>query len=147
MSSFALPPWPPGFPPRAFPAGISFLSSPWVISTQSVAVLTLGLPSNPYIPAPIHCFYQGPVSLFRVCRAEVRNCLCGSHPIQTVTDELLHSPTASNAYFLSQTIVLMWESAPASVPPPLWCLFSPTHFPPLFPFIPSSHGVLCEEVK
>ena len=40
------------------------------------------------------------------------DCLCGSHSIQTVIDQLLHSPTASNAFHLSQTVALMWGSDP-----------------------------------
>ena len=33
-------------------------------------------------------------------------------PIQTVPDQLLHAPTASNAPPLSQTVALMWGSDP-----------------------------------
>ena len=41
-----------------------------------------------------------------------KDCLCGSHSIQTVTDQLLYSPTVSNASPLSQTVTPIWGSDP-----------------------------------
>lgn len=54
----------------------------------------------------------------QVTQSHSTDCLCGSHSIQTITGQLLHSPTASDAYALSQTLALLWGSHPASVPPP-----------------------------
>ena len=66
-------------------------------------------------------------------------CLCGSHFIQTITDQLLYSPTASNASPLSHTTALMWEVASVTPYPRYWS--SPTHSPPFFLFLPSSYQV------
>ena len=71
---------------------------------QSPAALTLGLLFNPNGPAPSDCTYGGTLSW--TGRAVV---LCS---IQNVTDQLIHSPTASNASSLSQTIAPVWESHP-----------------------------------
>ena len=47
------------FPPRAFPAVISSLTSCWAIFLQSKAILVLGFLSSPYAPASSHCVYWG----------------------------------------------------------------------------------------
>ena len=47
LSSIALLPWLPGFPPQAFPTTISSLTSPQSVSPQSTAALVLGLLHNP----------------------------------------------------------------------------------------------------
>ena len=47
LSSIALLPWLPGFPPQAFPTTISSLTSPRSVSPQSTAALALGLLHNP----------------------------------------------------------------------------------------------------
>ena len=47
LSSIALLPWLPGFPPQAFPTTISSFTSPQSFSLQSTTVLTLGLLCNP----------------------------------------------------------------------------------------------------
>ena len=47
------------FPPRAFPAVISSLTSRWAIFLQSKAILVLGFLSSPYAPASSHCVYWG----------------------------------------------------------------------------------------
>ena len=47
LSSIALLPWLPGFPPQAFPTTISSLPSPRSVSPQSTAALALGLLHNP----------------------------------------------------------------------------------------------------
>ena len=71
----------------------------------------------------------------------LRHGLCGSHSIQSVTDQLLHSLTVSNASPLSQTLSLMWASCPCfSFPTPRY-RSSPAHSP-LFLFLPSSYQVL-----
>ena len=58
LSSTALLPWLPDFPPPAFPTMISSLTSPQSVSLQSTAALTLGLLHNP-TPAPSCCAFQG----------------------------------------------------------------------------------------
>ena len=55
LSSVALPPWLPGFPPPAFPTTISSPTSPQSVSLQSTAALTLGLLHNSLTPAPSRC--------------------------------------------------------------------------------------------
>ena len=57
LSSIALLPWLPGFPPQTFPTTISSLMSPWVVFLQSTADFTLGLLHNPYAPAPRCCAF------------------------------------------------------------------------------------------
>ena len=47
LSSITLLPWLPGFSPQAFPTTVSSLTSPWFVSPQSTAALTLGLLHNP----------------------------------------------------------------------------------------------------
>ena len=47
LSSITLLPWLPGFPSQAFPTTVSSLTSPWFISLQSTAALTLGLFHSP----------------------------------------------------------------------------------------------------
>ena len=49
----------PGFPPQAFPTTVSSLTSPWSISPQSTATLTLGLLHNSSTPAPSCSAHQG----------------------------------------------------------------------------------------
>ena len=58
----ALPPWLPGFPPKAFPARISSLMSPWACQQQSSPCFPI-----PMLPAT-ECF-RGLESLSWVCRA------------------------------------------------------------------------------
>ena len=59
LSSITLLPWLPGFPPKAFPTTISFLTSPLSVSLQSTAAPTLGSLHNPETPAPSHWAFQG----------------------------------------------------------------------------------------
>ena len=87
-------------------------ASPQAVFLQSVANLTLGLLSNPYILAALPS--KGLSSLSRVV-GHHKDCLCVSHSIQTVKDQLLRSPTASNASPLSQTIGTMWGDDPGFI--------------------------------
>ena len=59
LSSIALLPWLPGFPSQAMASGISSLRSPWSISPQSIAALTLGSLHNPRAPASSPFTFQG----------------------------------------------------------------------------------------
>ena len=75
LSSIALLPWLPSFPPQAFPTTVSSLTSPLSVSLQSTAALTLGLIHNPWTPAPSCCTFQGtcvPVQGMYGCS---KNCL------------------------------------------------------------------------
>ena len=47
LSRTALLPWLPSFPPLEFPTTNSSLTSPWYVSPQSTAALTLGFLHNP----------------------------------------------------------------------------------------------------
>ena len=105
-----MPPQLPSFPPQAFPSTVSSLTSPWSSAPQSTADLTLGLSSIPKSQLPATVLSRGLMSLSIVYMA-MAYCLCDSHSIQSVTDQLLHSPTASNAS-LSQTAAPMWGSDP-----------------------------------
>ena len=110
LSIVALPSWLLCFLPKAFPTAISFCTSPQPISLKSTADLTLGLSSIPKSQLPATVLSRGLMSLSIVYMA-MAYCLCDSHSIQSVTDQLLHSPTASNAS-LSQTAAPMWGSDP-----------------------------------
>ena len=52
-------PWLPGFPPRAFPTTISYLTSLQFVSPQSTAALSLRSLHNPQTPASSCCPFQG----------------------------------------------------------------------------------------
>ena len=89
---------------------ISSLRSPWTISLQSTSNVALGLLSNLYATV-LSCFtFWGtciPVQSIYGCG---KDCLYDSHFTQTVTEQLLHSSTTSNASPLFQTVALMWGS-------------------------------------
>ena len=122
------------FLPKAFPTAISFCASLQSISLQSTADLTLGFLSNPYTAAPSCCIVQEtcvPVQCMYGC---CKGCLCGSHFIQIATDQLLHSPTASNASPLSEAIAPMWGFESCFSSPTVWYTSSPAHSL-LFPLI------------
>ena len=93
--SIALPPQLSGIPPKAFPPQ----SPPWRPLKWSPHSQQQTLPwdcSPVYmlqLPAPTHSGRL--VSLSREGRGCHKGCLCGSHSIQTVIDQLLHSPSAS----------------------------------------------------
>ena len=52
LSSIALLPWLPGFPPQAFLTTVSSFTSSWSVSPQSTAILTLGSLHNPQTQHP-----------------------------------------------------------------------------------------------
>ena len=96
---------------------ISSLISPQAIFPQSTADLALRLLTNIYAQLPAAEQSRGLASLSRVCVAVAR-VICDSYSIQTVTDQLLHSPTASNSSPLSQTVAFIWDITAASVATP-----------------------------
>ena len=112
FSSITSSPWLPGFPPKAFPTKIFSLTSPQAVSQQSTPDLPLGLLSHPYAPAPSCFTFQGTCIPAQGTEGCSKDCLCGSRSIQTVTDQLLYSPTVSNASPLSQTVTPIWGSDP-----------------------------------
>ena len=99
------------------PAFLQKHSPPWTLFPQPTAVLALGLLSNPHAPlAPSHCAFWRlcvPVQSMWGCGTDF---LCGSHSIQTVTNELLQSPAVSDASPLSQPMPLCGDLTPAPVP-------------------------------
>lgn len=126
------------FPPRTF-FYLSLTSPPGCLP-QSIAILVLGLLSSPY---PVPTVHTGrPVSLSGVHRAAVQ-IVCGSHSIQTFTDQLLHPPTASNASPLSQTIpprLRRFHPCFSSSTP--WVQVQSYSLSFCFPFLPSFYHVL-----
>ena len=91
--------------------------------------------AHPPAPAaPSCCIVQEtcvPVQCMYGC---CKGCLCGSHFIQIATDQLLHSPTASNASPLSEAIAPMWGFESCFSSPTVWYTSSPAHSL-LFPLI------------
>ena len=132
LSSIALLPWLPGFPPQAFPTTISSITSlrsvshtqqqptPWDCST----ILKFQLPAT--VPS------RGPASLSEVCMAAARiiwfSFHLGYHRSSVSLSALNVSP-------LSQTNALMWRSDHCFNSPPTKGKSSPTNTP-VFP--PSS---------
>ena len=117
LSSIALPPWLPGIPSHACPTAVPSLMSPWAVSLQSTADLSLGLLLNPCTPAPSLCVFEGtciPVWGMYGCS---KDCLCDSCSVWTVTGQLLHSEPQ---IFLLCPKQLPWyvDQTPASVPQP-----------------------------
>ena len=145
LSSITLPPWLPDFPPKAIPSAISSLTSPGAISLQSTADLTLGLLPNPYISAPSHHAFQRTCTPVWDTYGCVEDHLCGSHSIQTVTDQLLHSLTASNASLHPKQCPKCGGLTPASVPSPSKYRSSPA-YSPLSHFLLSPCQVLCGSI-
>ena len=136
LSSIALLPLLPGFPPPAFPSMISSLTCPQSVSPQSTAALTPGL--LPKLQLPTIVPSRGPAFLSRVCMAVARTVWVSFHLG-------CHRPAVSlstlNVSTLIQTVVLMWGSDP--------CFSFPTHQGQssattllFFPLLPSSHQVL-----
>ena len=117
LSSITLFPWLPGFPPQAFPTTISSLTSPWSISPQSTATLTIGLLHNPYDPGPAAAPSRGPGSPSEVHMAMTRTVWFLFHLGCCRAAESLSALTFSP---LSQTIAPMWGLDP-------WFSF-PTHW-------------------
>ena len=135
----------PVFPPKAFPAAISSLTSPQAISPQSIADFTLGLLYNPYVSAPSCHMFQGLASLSGVCRATAR-IVC-----VVLTSFIL---SQINCCTLKQREMLplcpkqllrCWDLTPASFLPTPRYRYSPAHSL-LFSFLPSSYQVLCGSI-
>ena len=127
LSSIALLPWLPGFPPQLFPTtsppsrplDLSLCGqqqpSPWDCSTIPKLQLPAAAPS------------RGPASLSGVCMGAARTVWFSFH---LGCQRSAVSLSALNVSPLTQTIVLMWGSdPPGSVPPPTEGRFSPTNSP------------------
>ena len=118
----ALPPWLPGFPSLAFPTTVSSLMSPWAVSLQSTADLSLGLLLALQLQASVSCVTA------RGIYGCSKDCLCDSCSVWTVTGQLLHSQPQM---FLLCPKQLPWcvDQTHASVPhPPTKGRSSPVNF-------------------
>ena len=116
LSSIALLPCLPGFPPAAFPTTVSSLISPQSVSPQSTAALVLGLLHNPQTLAPSHCAFQGTsVPLWGMCGCgkDWLSFYLGCHWSAVSLSALNVSP-------LTQTIAPMWGSDPCFSSPACW---------------------------
>ena len=101
----------PGFPSQAFPTVVASLRSPRAISPQSTAELAWDCSLISMLQLSATELSRGLMYLSG-CGLDY---LCDS--IQTVTDKLLHSPSASNASSLSQTDAPVWGSDPCFTSP------------------------------
>ena len=63
FSSIAFLPWLPNFPLQAFPPTIFSLTSPWLVSLQSTAALTLDFSTVPRLQLPATLLFRGPAFL------------------------------------------------------------------------------------
>ena len=134
LSSIALLPWLLGFPPQAFPSTISSLTSPWSLSPQSTAALTLGLLHNPQTPAPSHCTLQGTCIPVQGMNGYGKDCLI------LIPFRLPQISSFSLKCFSSNSVTPMWGSDPCFSSPTRQGRSSPTNTP-VFPpssFIPPS---------
>ena len=137
LSSIALLPWLPGFPPPAFPTMISSLNplnpslcyqqqpSPWHCSTI------------PKFPFPAAVPSRWPAYLSGLCMAVARTVWFSFH---LGCHRSAVSLSALNVSPLTQTVALLWNWTPASVPPPAEGRTSPTNIPD-FPPSSSSYWV------
>ena len=137
LSSIALLPWLPGFPPPAFPTMISSLNplnpslcyqqqpSPWHCSTI------------PKFPFPAAVPSRWPAYLSGLCMAVARTVWFSFH---LGCHRSAVSLSALNVSPLTQTVALLWNWTPASVPLPTKGRSSPTNtlvFPPKSFILPS----------
>ena len=138
LSSIALLPWLPGFPPQAFPTTISSLTSPRSVSLQLTAAPCPGIAPQS-LNSSSAAASRGPVSLSRVCKAVARTAWFSFH---LGCHGSAVSLSALNASPLTQTIAPVWGLDPCFLPkaPPilLTLLF--------FPLVPSSYLVLCGSI-
>ena len=89
----------------------------------------------PMAPAPSfrgHQWTYNPVQGMKRCSMA---CLCGSHSVQTVTDLLAHSPTASNASPVPVDSHGCGDLSPVLQPLHPQVQAVPTCSPPSFPFL------------
>ena len=130
LSSIALLPWLPGFPPQAFPTTISSLTSPRSVSLQSRATFTLGFLHNPFVLGPAAAPSRGPGDPSEVHMAMTRTVWFSFHLGCCRSADSL---SALNVSPLSHTIAPVWGLDP--------CFSSHTRqrrdFPPSFFVLPS----------
>ena len=136
LSSVALLPWLPDFPPSAFSTTISSLTSPQSVSLQSTATLTLGLLHNSLTPAPSCCpFHETSVPVRGMYGG--KDCLilipCWLPQISCFALSLKCSP-------LTQTVAPLWGSDPllqSPHPPRAGPVLLTLRFPPSSFVLPS----------
>ena len=114
LSSIALLPWLPGFPPLAFPTMIFSLISPQSFSTQSIAAVAL-CSTIPKLQLPSAAPSRRPVFLSGVCLAAASTVWFSFH---LGCHRSAVSLSALNVSPLTQTIAPMWGLDP--------CFSSPT---------------------
>ena len=135
LSSIALLPWLPVFPPQAFPTTISSLTSPQSVSLQSKQPSPWGCSTTPKVQLPATVPSRGPASLSRVYMAVARTVWFSFH---LGCHRSAVSLSALNVSPLTQTIAPIWGLDPASDPPPTQSRSSP----PNTPVFPSSSFIL-----
>ena len=109
LSSVALLPWLPSFPPQAFPTTISSLTSPSSVSPQSQQLSPWDCSTIPKLQLPATVPSRGFMSLSWVCMAVVRT-VWFSFPLGYHRSAV--SLSALNVSPLTQTISPMWGSDP-----------------------------------
>ena len=138
LSSAALLPRLPCFPPKVFPTVISLMPSP-AVSVQLAPDLTLGLLSIPHTPVSAATHSRRLASLSGACRAaEGLSVWLLLHSLSQIS--CCTVPSASNASPLSETVGLTWGSDPNPWMEVQSCSLS------FFPFLPSSYWTLCGSI-
>ena len=143
LSSIALLPWLPGFPPQALPTTISSFTSLWSVSLLSTAALTLGLLHNPLSPAPSHCPFQEthvPAQRMYGCGKDCLILIPVRLPqISCFTLSLKYFSSDSDNFPTVGIETLLQFPHPPRVGPVLLILL-------FFPIVPSSYRVLCGSI-
>ena len=121
-----MPPWLPSFPPKAFPTEVSSLH-PLRLAPHGQQLTLLWVCSpTPMVQLSASECSRGLVSLSGVYRAVARF-VVDYHSIQTVTDELLHSPMAQMLSLHPKCLSQCGDLTPTSVPPLPGCRSNPAH--------------------
>ena len=109
LSSIALLPWLPGFPPQAFPTTVSSLTSPWSVCLPSTAALPWDWSTILKLQLPATALSREHVSLSRVSMAIARTVWFSFH---LGCHRSAVSLSALNVSPLTQTVALIWGSDP-----------------------------------
>ena len=129
ISSIALLPWLPGFPPPAFPTTISSLTSPQSVSLQSTASLALGF-TIPKLHLPASAPSRRPLLMSGICTAAARTVWFSFHLDWLRSAVSLSALTVSP---LTQTVAPMRGLNPCFSSPTSEGRSSPTNTPVFSP--------------
>ena len=129
LSSIALLPWLPSFPPQAFCTTVSSLTSSDLSLRSQQQPLPRDCSTIPKLQLQAAAPSRGPASLSGVCMAVARTVWFSLH---LGYHRSAVSLSALNGSPLTQTVAPVWRSDPTSVPPPTKGRSSPTN-PPVFP--------------